>query len=247
MSSIRLFAGYLVISLIASQLHAQQQDASVAFKFSWKYGRPSDYIITLHRNGQVDYLSDDHSLSSPQERNQPVESNSEQLVQAADAASQDRFTKQFQASDAVRDKVFALSEQVKFFDGQFEFTAHPVAQTGNKTLEYQDATRHTSTTYNYSENLSIQALTEVFQGISLTIESGRKLDFDRRFDKLSLHQDLKAMDELSKDGHLYEVQAIAPILQRISNDRTVLHIAQQTAQRILARAGLAPPAPSLPQ
>jgi len=247
MSTFRRFAGCLIACLIASQLQAQQQDASVVFKFSWKYGKPSDYIVTVHRNGQVDYVSDDHSLSPTQERNQPVESNSEQSVQAADAASQDRFTKQFQATDAVRDKVFTLAEQVKFFDGQFEFTAHPVAQTGSKTLEYQNATRHTSTTYNYSENLSIQALTEIFQGISLTIESGRKLDFDRRFDKLSLHQDLKAMDELSKDGHLYEVQAIAPVLQRISNDRTVLHIAQQTAQRILVRAGLAPPAPNLPQ
>lgn len=239
MSPLRQFARYFVISLIASQLQAQQQDASIVFKFSWKYGKPSDYIITLHRNGQVDYVSDDHSLSSPQERNQPVESNSEQLVQAMDAASQERFTKQFQATDPIRDKIFSLAEQVKFFDGQFDFTAHPIAQTGSKALAYQDSTRRTSTTYNYSENPSIQALTEIFQGISLTIESGRKLDFDRRFDKLSLDQDLKAMDALSKDGHLYEVQAIAPMLQRIATDRTVLHIAQQAAQRILTRAGLA--------
>jgi hypothetical protein len=239
MKTLRQLAGYLLISLTAIQVHAQQQDASVVFKFSWKYGKPSDYIVTLHRSGQVDYVSDDRSLSSTQERNQPVESNAEQSVQTSDAASQDRFTKQFQATETVREKVFALAEQVKYFDGQFDFTAHPIAQTGSKTLAYQDPTRHTSTTYNYSENPSIQALTEIFQGISLTIESGRKLDFDRRFDKLSLDQDLKALDALSKDGHLYEVQAIAPMLQRLAADRTVLHIAQQTAQRILVRAGLA--------
>ena len=239
MSVLRRFAGYSVICLIASQLQAQQQDAAVIFNFSWKYGKPSDYIVTVHRGGQVDYVSDDHSLSQTQERNQPVESNVEQSVQAADAASQDRFTKRFQATDAIREKIFVLAEQVKFFDGQFDFTAHPIAQTGTKTLSFQDASRHTSTTYNYSENPSIQQLTEIFQGISLTIESGRKLDFDRRFDKLSLDQDLKAMDALSKDGHLYEVQAIAPMLQRIAADRTVLHIAQQAAQRILGRAGLA--------
>ena len=239
MSSLRRFAGCFVLCLIAAQVHAQQQDAAVVFKFSWKYGRPSDYIVTLHRAGQVEYVSDDHSLSSTQERNQPVESNTEQSVQASDAASQDRFTKQFQATDIVRDKVFALAEQVNYFDGQFDFTAHPIAQTGSKTLAYENAAHHTSTTYNYSENPSIQALTEIFQGISLTIESGRKLDFDRRFDKLSLDQDLKGLDDLSKDGRLYEVQAIAPQLRRLATDRTVLHIAQQTAQRILTRAGLA--------
>src|SRR5438105_5155636 len=239
MSALRRLAGYFVISLIAIQVHGQQQDASVIFKFSWKYGRPSDYIVTLHRGGQLDYVSDDHSLSWPQQRNQPVESNAEQAVQENDAASKERFTKQFQCTDSLRQKIFLLAEQLKFFDGQFEFTAHPVAQTGSKTLGYEDSAHHTSTTYNYSENPSIQELTELFQGISLTIESGRKLEFDRRFDKLSLHQDLKAMDDLSKDGHLYEVQAIAPLLQRIAADRTVLHIAQQTAQHILARAGLA--------
>ena len=245
MRALRRFASYFIISLIATQLHAQQQDASVVFKFSWKYGRPSDYIVTVHQNGQLDYVSDDHSLTSPQERNQPVESNAEQSVQANDAASQERFTKQFQTTEPLRQKIFALAEQLRFFDGQFEFTAHPVAQTGSKTLGYQDATRHTATTYNYSEDPSIQALTEIFQGISLTIESGRKLEFDRRFDKLSLDQDLKALDDLSKDGHLYEVQAIAPVLQRLASDRTVLHIAQQTAQRILTRAGLAvPPNPT---
>jgi len=243
MNILRRFAGYFVISLTTSQLIAQQQDAYVIFKFSWKYGKPSDYIITVHRNGQLDYVSDDHSLSSTQERNQPVESNAEQTVQANDAASQDRFTKHFKATDPLRQKIFDLAEQVKFFDGEFDFTAHPIAQTGSKTLGYQDASRHTSTTYNYSENPAIQSLTEIFQGISLTIESGRKLEFDRRFDRLSLDQDLKALDDLSKDGHLYEVQAIAPLLQRLAVDRTVLHIAQQSAQRILTRAGL-PVAPN---
>src|SRR5215467_7768032 len=138
MNTLRRFAVYFLLSLIASQLHAQQQDASVAFNFSWKYGKPSDYIITLHRNGHVDYVSDDHTLSSTQERNQPVESNAEQTVQANDAASQDRFTKQFQATEGLPKKVFDLAEQVKFFDGQFDFTAHPIAQTGKKTLSYQD-------------------------------------------------------------------------------------------------------------
>jgi hypothetical protein len=42
------------------------------------------------------------------------------------------------------------------------------------------------------------------------------------------------------------VQAIASQLQRLAVDRTVLHIAQQRAQRILTRAGL-PVAPNLNQ
>lgn len=228
--------GLLLLPFAPLQLLGQQ-NAAVQFKLYWKDYHPSQYTIVVHQNGQAEYVSDDRALTPPQERNTPVESNAERAVQADDAASQDIFRKEFTASDSLRQKVFALAEKTHFFDGQFDFTAHPIAQTGRKTLSYEDAAHHASTTYNYSEDPSIQELTEIFQGISTTIESGRKLEFDRRFDKLALDEDLRNLDDLSKDGHLEEVQAIAPILQRLATDRTVLHIAQKHAEAILRRAG----------
>ena len=215
----------------------QQSDAAVVFKFSWKYGQPNTYSITVRRDGRAEYVSEDKGLSSPQARNVPVESNAEQVTQAEDAASKDVYRKEFQATDALRDKVFTLAEKVHFFEGEFEFTKHAVADTGKKTLMYQDGNRHTSTSYNYSEDLTIQELTDVFQGISTTIEGGQRLEYDRRFDKLSLDQDLKHLEELSNAGHLEEVQVIAPTLRRLATDRTVLHIAQMRAEKILRKAG----------
>jgi hypothetical protein len=228
------------------QLIAQQRDATVTFKQVWKEAQPAEFEIVIHRGGQAEYLSQDKNLSQPQERSSPVESNAEQKTQLEDAGSQEAFKKDFQASDTLRQRIFSLAESVKFFDGQFDFTKHAIAQTGRKTLSYADPSRRTSTTYNYSEDPTIQELTAIFQGISTTIESGRKLDFDRRFDKLSLDQDLRALEEQSNEGRLYEVQAIAPLLQRLATDRTVLHIAQQRAERILKKAGL-PVAPSYSQ
>jgi hypothetical protein len=214
-----------------------QQDASIVFKFVWSQGTPAKYTITIHKNGDAEYVSEDRGLTTPQEKSVPVESNGERVVQAEDAASQDAFHKQFQASEALRQKIFGLAERANYFSGQFDFTKHAVAQTGSKTLSYEDSAHRSSTTYNYSEDPSIQELTEIFQGISQTIEGGRKLEFDRRFDKLSLDQDLKGLEDLSNEGHLLEVQAIAPLLQRIAADRTVMHIAQQRAERILRKAG----------
>jgi len=251
MSPSRLPRGLSVFVLALSclsgyQLIAQQQDATVTFRQVWKEAQPSEFAIVIHRGGPAEYVSQDKNLSEPQERSSPVESNVEQKAQSAEAASQEAFKKEFQASDALRQKIFSLAENVKFFEGQFDFTKHAIAQTGRKTLSYADASRRTSTTYNYSEDSTIQELTAIFEGISTTIESGRKLDFDRRFDKLSLDQDLRALEEQSNEGRLYEVQAIAPLLQRLAADRTVLHIAQQRAERILKKAGL-PVAPSYSQ
>lgn len=230
-------------SLPAADHNAPASDPTITFKLSWPAISPSEYSIVIHRDGRAEYVSEDKALTPPQHENAPVESNAEQTVQAQDAASQDAFRKEFTASEALRQKIFSLAEQANFFDGQFDFTKHPIAQTGRKTLSYSDGTRHTSTTYNYSEDTSIQQLTDLFQGISTTIEGGRKLEFDRRFQKLSLDEDLKNLEELNNDGHMQEVQVIAPILQRLAVDRTVLHIAQERAQRILKKSGqpLAPP------
>ena len=235
----------LFLFWVASTLFAQQ-DSTISYQQVWKEAQPAEYKIVVHSNGQIDYTSLDKDLTVPQQRNAPVESNAEQSTQAQDAASQDAFHKQFHASDGLWEKLTTLTKTVNFFDGQFDFTKHAIAQTGQKTLSYTDAGRHTSTTYNYSEDPSIQELTAIFQGISATIEGSRKLDFDRRFDKLSLDQDLKALEDMSNDGRLQEVQAIAPVLQRLASDRTVLHIAQQRAQRILKKANL-PLAPASTQ
>jgi hypothetical protein len=232
----RLFLLSAVLVLTAP-ICAQTPDAAITFKLSWPAAQPSNYSITIHRDGRAEYISEDKGLSPPQERNAPVESNAEQTVQSQDAASQDTFRKEFTASDSLRQKLFPLAQQANFFDGQFDFTKHPIAQTGRKTLSYADSTRQTSTTYNYSEDPSIQQLTDIFQGIEATIEGGRKLEFDRRFQRLSLDEDLKGLEELCDDGHLQEVQVIAPLLQRLAADRTVLHIAQQRAERILKKSG----------
>lgn len=233
----RMLALGILFWVFASALYAQQ-DAAISFKQVWKEAQPAEFSIVVHQNRQVEYTSMDKDLTPPQERNAPVESNAEQNAQAQDAASQDVFHKQFQASNGLWEKLSGLAKQVNYFEGEFDFTKHPIAQTGKKTLSYSDAGRHTSTTYNYSEDPSIQELTAVFQGISSTIEGGRKLEFDHRFDKLSLDQDLKGLEDMSNNGRLQEVQAIAPLLQRLAADRTVLHIAQQRAQRILKKANL---------
>jgi len=238
---LRLISAFVFFTSLS--VGAQQSDPAVKFEFFWKELRPQKYTITIHQSGQAEYVSEDHALSPPQEQNAPVESNAEQASQLNDAASKDIMHKQFKATDTLRQKVFALAEQTHFFDGQFEFTKHVVAHTGQKTLSYADANRHTSTTYNYSEDLGIQELTDIFQGISATFEAAERLEYDRRFDRLSLDHDLKSLEDLSNSGRLQEVQVIAPLLRRLATDRTVLHIAQLRAERILRKAGLQPVPP----
>jgi hypothetical protein len=227
---------YSAAFLLAATVCAQQlpAKATVTFKFDWPQAHPGNYTIVVNADGQVQYDSRDGGLTPPQQRNAPVESNAEQSYQTQDAASQEPYHLDFRGSGSTTQKVFALAQRTKYFNGNFDFQKHAIAQNGRKTLTYEGPDHRGSTTYNWSENTAIQELTSIFQGISETIEAGRRLDFDRRFDKLGLDADLENMEKEAKEGHLYELQVIAPILQSLANDRTVLHVAQTRAQHILS-------------
>src|SRR5947209_2502829 len=108
-----------------------------------------------------------------------------------------------------------------------------IANTGKKTLEYTDAGRHFQTSYSWSENPTIQELTEIFYGISNTMESANKLAFMKRYDKLGLPEQLQSMLELRSEGHLLELQTITPLLQKIVEDGSLMNLARQRARQLI--------------
>jgi hypothetical protein len=141
---------------------------------------------------------------------------------------------EFTMSGAMQEKVFQLARNANYFNGNFDYTAHRVANTGKKTLGWNGSGRKFQTTYNWSDNKSVDQLTRIFEGISNTIEHGRKLQFLHRFDKLGLEAELKNMEALAQSGSLAEIQIIAPSLENIANDTAVLNIARQRARHLLA-------------
>lgn len=63
------------------------------------------------------------------------------------------------------------------------------------------------------------------------------MEYDYRFQKLALENELKQMEEQAKDGQLGELAVVAPILQKIAADTTVINVSRARAQRLLALAG----------
>jgi len=149
---------------------------------------------------------------------------------------------EFVISQATARRVFALAETLNYFQGDWDFKKHRIADTGRKTLLYSDSSRSHQTTYNWSENSALQELTEIFQGISNTQEAAHELNRLRRYDRLGLNHQLERMEDMAKNGWLRELQVIAPLLEKLVNDREIMHIARQRAQRLLQLA--ASPAPA---
>jgi hypothetical protein len=197
--------------------------AYVAFKFDWDQGQPwVKYAISVDDGGNAHF----EGVGNP-----------------ADSGDKDAFSQDFNLSEANRQKIFELAKKTNYFQGNFEAKQKNIARTGEKTLEYHgqgdgggQGISH-STTYNYSPDSDIQELTRLFQAIALTLDFGRKLAFQYRFDKLGMDERLKSLQDMQASHFVEELQAIEPILQKIAADPNLMNIARTTAKQLLNSAG----------
>jgi hypothetical protein len=188
----------------------------VRFIFDWNQGRPwLSYAIKVRSDGQTHF---------------------DGYASAEEGGDSDDFQQDITLSEANRQKIFDLARKLNYFHGDFDFKKK-IAQTGKKTLEYQSNEVHGSTTYNWSENVDIQELTRIFQSIATTLDYGRKLAFQYRFDKLGMDQRMKELDDLQARGYVEELAAIEPILRKIATDPSIMHISRQSAKQLLKAIG----------
>jgi hypothetical protein len=195
----------------------------VTFKFDWDQGRPwLRYSIAVDDSGKTHF----EGVGNP--------------IESGDG---DTFSQDFIMTDGNRQKIFDLAKKLDYFQGNFEAKQKNIARTGEKTLDYRGQaagggpTMFHSTTYNYSPNSDVQELTRLFQAIATTLDFGRKLEFQSRFDKLGMDAQLKSLQDMQASHFAEELQAIGPILQKIAADPNTMHINQVTATQLLKSMG----------
>ncbi len=73
----------------------------------------------------------------------------------------------------------------------------------------------------------MEELTKLFEAIATTIDYGRKLAFQYRFDKLGMDERLKELQDLQASHQVEEIRIIAPILRKIASDPNMMNISRQ--------------------
>lgn len=202
--------------LFFTAAYADQQPATVSFTVDFPGANPSHYEIVISNHGQGSYTS-----------NGKLDENSDPI---------DPPTLQFQVDDDVRKQIFDLSKSAHYFSGKVDSGRKNIANTGEKTLAYKDASHDSKATYNYSLVQPVAQLTSLFQGLSTTLECGRRLVYLHKYEKLALDNELKRMAELQEENSLVDIQAIAPVLKAIADDSSVMNVSRSRALRLLATA-----------
>jgi len=187
----------------------------------------------------------DFPKSDPEHYSISVQSDGHAQYQCRARISQDSddtqdYQTDFVFSESTRARIFDLAEQAHYFSGKVDAGNKKLAFTGAKKLVYQDGQRSTTAEYNYSSVTAVQQLTTLFQSVSATLEFGRRLTYDHRYQKLALDDELKRMEEEVHRGELAELPAIKPILQEIYEDQTVINVVRARALRMI-EAGAASP------
>jgi len=206
----------LLLPLLSLTLAAQAPPAgsTVGFSCDFPGSDPAHYAISVSIDGQGNYSS-----------NGKLSRDSES----------ESFTLVFTAPQNTVARIFDLAQKAHYFEGNIDAKRKNLASTGEKTLTYADDKRKTSASYNYSTVPAVQDLTTLFQNLSTLLEFGRRLEYDLRYQKLALDDELERLQETQTAPG--DVAVIAPTLTKIVNDSSVLNGARARAQRLLQSAG----------
>lgn len=197
---------------LAPATHAAE-DATIAFSLDFPKSDPEHYQITVASDGHARYECSARISDESEDR--------------------EVYKSEFTMSDATRARVFDLAAQAHYFAGKIDSGNRKLAFTGAKKLVYADGQRNNAADYNYSLSPPVQQLTALFQNLAATLEFGRRLSYEHRYQKLALDDELKHMEDQARRNELAELQAVKPILQAIYDDPSVMNVVRARAQRIM--------------
>ncbi len=139
----------------------------------------------------------------------------------------------FHLTSATTGKIFKDARAANHFDIECASKAKNIADTGKKTLTYTGPDGSGSCTYNYSENKTIGALTEIFLAVAFTMDEGRRLEFLHRYDRLGLDAEMISLSQELEAGRALELGTIAPTLASLADDGALIQRVRLKAQKML--------------
>jgi hypothetical protein len=227
----KLSAGIGVWLAISSLAIGQQQPSPVIrFTLDFPTSDPTHYEISVSPDGHGHYSSKyrtEDAASATASQNAGVDHDATELYET-----------EFVASSATAAHIFDVARQAHYFAGKVDSGNKHLAFTGAKTIAYDAPGQSAKATFNYSSDPAVQDLTDTFQDMSACLEFGRRLEYDFRFQKLAMEEELKNLEDEVNEGRLKQMFVIAPVLQKIEDDPAAMKVSRARAQRILAKAGV---------
>jgi hypothetical protein len=227
-----MIAAFVLLALAAAQTQTaiQPSPETIVFKIDHGTNALPSFTLTIHSDGTALY-----QVSYPPEV--PKYSPYAATLQAQPPT---QVTRTLTLNSAGTAQIFDRIRSTNGFRAGCASRAKNIADSGAKTLTYTSVAGTADCTYNYTEDKTIAFLTREFQGIAETLDEGRRIERDHRYDRLALDSDLQYLVAAAQDGDAVELGLIAPILQSLVDDPQVLERVRTRAAKLLAQAAATP-------
>jgi len=223
---LRLALTALAVLLFPSPaLPAQQPDATkpaaqVTFQFERTGIEVPKFTLSVNGDGSARYEAEQVIANA-----RPTDDGSAPPMQHID--------RKISLSPVTTRNIFVTARELNRFNDGCESKAKNIADTGKKTLHYLGDDGEGTCVYNYSQDKRVVMLTDTFLAIAATLDIGRKLDFDHRFDRLGLDAVSAQLVQDVDAGRAIEMGAIAPTLRSLAADSEVMERVRSRAAKLL--------------
>jgi hypothetical protein len=218
----------MILAIRASQaqqtvVSAPESNRTTGAEVSFEFERPGltvpKFTLQIREDGSAHYVADEILTQSRSADYGP--------------SALQHIDRQALISRSATAQIFAAARNLNFFNAACASRAKNIADTGKKTLRYTGNNTEGACTYNFSGDKRVAMLTDLFLGIAHTLDVGRKLEFDHRFDRLGLDAEIALLVDDVAAGRAVELGTIAPTLKSIASDSEVLERVRARAVKLL--------------
>jgi hypothetical protein len=206
-------------SQTASPATAQPAPPGAEIRFSFEHPQldPASYMLVIREDGSGHYQSTPGTPSGS----------------SIDSVAPGPVDRDIQIRDPLLSTLFQSARSHHFFAIECEAEGSKVAFTGKKTVSYSGPDGHGECTYNWSRDPQLNQLADNLMAIAYTLEEGRRLAVEQLHSRLGLDAELENLQTAVKDRRALEIENIAPELQSIAADESVMNRARNRALAIL--------------
>jgi len=175
-------------------------EPSLFYSKFFKGSTPEFVAITLQRSGQVTYQE----------------------------AKDDDNPIKVQLAPADTPELFGLADKLDRFQRPIE-SGLKVANMGTKTFRFEDGNDRHEIQFNFSQDVSAQALLDWFERITESERHFIELDRTVHYDKLGVNDILLQLQITYEHKRLVAPEQFLPLLDRIAKNESFLHISRERA------------------
>jgi hypothetical protein len=146
------------------------------------------------------------------------------------------YTVEFQVSDRTRRITFTVAQRLDFFAADPAAPIPSPDRSSIRTLTYTDGYFNNQFTYSTPSNPDLDELTSVFEELSETFESGRRLAFYQENDKKAIDAELHELNARAERHRARELPALIPVLRRLAADQRLATATRNEAGTLLQLA-----------